>query len=115
MTHSAPGWDVQKANTLYRKRPVIVEAFRWDGKSGMDWSAPEWLKKAATDRKNRKKRRIFFELDNGEIAIMIKTLEGTMTARSGDWIIRGVEGEIYPCKDSVFMATYEPVHPESEG
>lgn len=43
----------------------------------------------------------------GEIAI--KTLEGVMHARLGDWIIRGVEGEFYPCKPGIFDATYEAV------
>jgi len=39
----------------------------------------------------------------------IKTLEGTMRANLGDWIIRGVKGELYPCKPDIFTATYEPV------
>lgn len=39
----------------------------------------------------------------------IPTLEGTMTAIDGDWIIKGVKGEFYPCKPDVFAATYEPV------
>lgn len=39
----------------------------------------------------------------------IKTLEGTMIARVGDWIIRGISGELYPCKPDIFAATYEPV------
>jgi len=41
--------------------------------------------------------------------LLIDTLEGTMTARRGDWIIKGVVGEIYPCKPDIFAATYEPV------
>lgn len=44
-----------------------------------------------------------------EKTVQVDTLEGTMTACAGDWIITGVEGEQYPCKDSVFRATYEPV------
>lgn len=39
----------------------------------------------------------------------IKTLEGTMRADVGDWIIQGVKGELYPCKPDIFAATYEPV------
>ena len=39
----------------------------------------------------------------------IYTLEGTMTAQPGDWIITGVAGERYPCKDNIFRATYEAV------
>lgn len=39
----------------------------------------------------------------------IKTLEGTMRAELGDWVIRGVKGELYPCKPDIFAATYDPV------
>lgn len=48
---------------------------------------------------------------NGElecIGINIKTLEGTMLAMPGDWIITGVKGEVYPCKPDIFAATYDP-------
>jgi hypothetical protein len=41
--------------------------------------------------------------------LYIETLEGTMKADNGDWIIRGVKGELYPCKPDIFEATYEPV------
>lgn len=44
--------------------------------------------------------------NNGEIDI--HTLEGTMRASNGDWIIRGVKGELYPCKPDIFAATYDP-------
>jgi hypothetical protein len=43
--------------------------------------------------------------------IAIYTLEGVMTASSGDWIIKGVKGEFYPCKNDIFEATYEYVSP----
>jgi hypothetical protein len=43
------------------------------------------------------------------VEIEIETLEGTMTATPGDWIICGVQGELYPCKPDIFEATYEPV------
>ena len=42
-------------------------------------------------------------------AIIIRTLEGNMWARPGDWIIKGVKGEFYPCKHDIFEQTYEPV------
>lgn len=41
--------------------------------------------------------------------VLIETLEGTMKADKGDWIIRGVKGELYPCKPDVFKMTYEEV------
>lgn len=46
--------------------------------------------------------------------VQIRTLEGTMLAVPGDWIITGVKGERYPCKDDIFRATYEPVDGEWE-
>jgi len=45
---------------------------------------------------------------NGLPTLRIQTLEGEMTASLGDWIIRGVKGEFYPCKPDIFAATYEP-------
>lgn len=43
--------------------------------------------------------------------VSIETMEGTMTATIGDWIIRGIKGELYPCKPDIFEATYEQVAP----
>jgi hypothetical protein len=51
--------------------------------------------------------------DPGPAFMLIETLEGVMRAEVGDWIIRGVKGEFYPCKPDIFAATYEPVD-ESE-
>ena len=45
---------------------------------------------------------------SAEPSIAIYTLEGTMTARVGDWLIRGVDGEFYPCRSDIFEKTYEP-------
>jgi hypothetical protein len=47
--------------------------------------------------------------DDAEIGLLIVTLEGEMLGRQGDWIIRGVQGEFYPCKPDIFAATYELV------
>lgn len=46
--------------------------------------------------------------DLGDPALLIPTLEGEMRAEVGDWIIRGVKGELYPCKPDIFEATYDP-------
>ena len=53
--------------------------------------------------------------DPSDVAIFldIPTLEGTMTANRGDWVIRGVKGEFYPCKPDIFDQTYEPVEETS--
>ena len=84
----------------YRKKPLIIEAFKWTG--GPDQREdPEWMVDAI--RKN-----IVSFVPSG---MLIATLEGAMMASLGDYIIKGVKGEIYPCKPDIFMATYEPVIP----
>lgn len=81
----------------YRKKPVVIEAMRW---MGNNWpEITEWHEGSLPNTF------ISFELDE----LKIKTLEGVMTADLGDWIIKGVRGEFYPCKDEIFKATYEPV------
>jgi hypothetical protein len=47
--------------------------------------------------------------DDHVLALAIPTLEGLMVAHEGDWVIKGVQGELYPCKPDIFAATYEPV------
>lgn len=79
----------------YRKRPVIIQAVRW-----MNGELPAELDQAVIDGKIR-----FTELGT----LLIDTLEGCMEARSGDWIIKGIAGEYYPCKHSIFEVTYEAV------
>lgn len=79
----------------YRKKPVVVDAYQLGG----DEPAPMWLVDAMSDgivtAVNRK--------------VYIKTLEGWHHANHGDYIIRGVKGEIYPCKPDIFKMTYEEV------
>lgn len=81
----------------FRKRPVVIEAFR----IFID-ETPAWFQRAMDAQK-------IWHTSLPEELMNIKTLEGVMQARRGDWIIQGVEGEIYPCKDSIFQATYEAV------
>ena len=81
-----------------RKKPVVVEAVRWDGR---DATFAE-IEKMAPGAKR---------LHRLGAVMSVITLEGTMSASLGDWIIRGVKGEIYPCKPDIFEATYEPVSP----
>lgn len=87
----------------YRKKPVEIEAFLWTG--GPDQTEdPEWAVEAIN------KGKIFFAKDDiNETIICINTLEGVMTGQQGDYIIKGVKGEIYPCKPDIFELTYEPV------
>lgn len=56
-----------------------------------------------------RKRPIVIEAFRSPHRVMIPTLEGDMICEKGDWIITGVQGEQYPCKDDIFRATYEPV------
>ena len=76
----------------FRKKPVIVEAVQWTGENldEIEAFAPDCA---------------FYNRTNG---ILIDTLEGLMEAKLGDWIIKGVQGEFYPCKPDIFAATYEP-------
>ena len=86
----------------YRKRPVIIDAFQWTGDQNQT-EDPTWIIEAL----NAKKVKI---VGSGKLCIMsIETLEGVMTGRVGDFIIKGVQGEIYPCKPDIFNQTYEKV------
>jgi hypothetical protein len=80
----------------YRKKPVVIEAVQWHGESNCQ-EVFDFLGLEHSED----------ELDHSEIHI--ETLEGTMTARPGDWIIKGVKGERYPRKPDIFEATYEAV------
>ena len=84
----------------YRKKPVVIEAVQW---LGGDESWEEILKFS----ENPHYRRMDLLAGNGKITI--KTLEGEMTADKGDWIIKGIKGEFYPCKPDIFEQTYEKV------
>lgn len=85
----------------FRKKPVVIEATCYD------WSAPRSKEQAQDAIADFMECNIVAEaLGDG---IEIETLEGTMLARKGDWIIKGVKGEFYPCKPDIFVATYEQV------
>lgn len=85
----------------FRKRPVVVEAFRWVSQRDPNQD-PSWFKDALAAETAH--------VTAGEL--FINTLEGQMTADEGDWIIRGVKGELYPCKDDIFQETYDHCLPE---
>jgi hypothetical protein len=86
----------------FRKKPVVVEAMRLPP---IDEDASEELI-AFLD--SAPKDTIYSDYDGG---VSIATLEGTMRGDPGDWIIKGVNGEFYPCKNDVFMKSYEIVEP----
>lgn len=84
--------------SLYRKKPIVIEARQWDGSITGASHIIDWL--LANDRTARYHDEGFLKID---------TLEGMMTGEPGDWIIKGVKGEFYPCKDEIFQTTYEPI------
>ena len=79
----------------YRKKPVEIEAIIWNGEN-----LNEVLKFANTS---------YIDVDN--YTLKIETLEGDMIADRGDYIIKGIKGEFYPCKPYIFKQTYELVKP----
>lgn len=87
---------------MYRKKPVVIEAHQLDHSPASAKSIIDWAAENGTT--------INAEHDGGEShMLVIPTLEGDMQASVGDFIIRGVGGEFYPCKPDIFEATYEPV------
>lgn len=87
---------------LYRKKPVVIEARQFT-EHNCDELA-DWIRSGGHGVWVGWNRSVgdYIEID---------TLEGTMRAEVGDWIIRGVRGEFYPCKPDIFEATYEKVEP----
>ncbi|MEU3161998.1 hypothetical protein ACPCAJ_21175 [Streptomyces griseoincarnatus] len=96
--------------TKYRKRPVEIEAEQWDGTAEGATRIVDWILShgsTATYTCSNPERCAEHDGDTPH-SIAIRTLEGTMRADLGDWIIRGVQGEFYPCKPDIFATTYEP-------
>lgn len=85
----------------FRKKPVVIEAFQWE--PGCAFPAP------AFNELPPLARIVGDDRTPDEHYLAIQTLEGTMRANPGDWIIKGVKGEFYPCKPDIFEATYEAV------
>lgn len=80
----------------FRKRPVTIEAMQiTDAKSVLD--IEEWINNPTVG------------FNTNPPTLWIDTLEGRMTAYAGDWIIKGVNGEFYPCKNEIFIKTYQEV------
>lgn len=83
---------------MYRKKPVVINAVQWDGTVEEATDIINWILTGELVARY-----------HDDPAIMIDTLEGTMRADPGDWIIKGVNGEFYPCKPDIFAQTYEAV------
>jgi hypothetical protein len=81
--------------TKYRKKPVVIEAIEWTGKNFNE------IQEFAGSESE------IIKMSSGETELVIRTLEGRMTASEGDYIIKGIQGEFYPCKSDIFEQTYE--------
>lgn len=79
----------------FRKKPVVIDAVLWDGNVSTLVDLGFYENTVSQDLLSK--------------TLQIETLEGEMTAQVGDWIIRGVNGELYPCKPDIFAKTYEEV------
>lgn len=88
----------------FKKKPVVIEAHQFHGSSTELKAFHDWMDGYAFQRPAICTRDIR--------PLTISTLEGLMSAQPGDWVIKGVKGEFYPCKPDIFKATYEEV---SEG
>jgi hypothetical protein len=82
----------------FRKKPVVIDAVQYIGENCLTDIEP-FVGQMIPQRER-----------NGQTILLIPTLESPHEATPGDWIIRGVKGEYYPCKPDIFAATYEPVH-----
>lgn len=84
----------------YRKKPVVVEAVKFDGtnyREVLEFIHPDMSETELAGAEKMK------------LPIVIETLEGDMNVSIGDYVIRGVQGEFYPCKPDIFEATYEAI------
>lgn len=96
----------------YRKKPVEIEAFQYDGdlmNSKGEYYVPKWAVEAY------EKGIMFYGCGMGDTEeeyieeLFIETLEGTHHVSVGDYVIQGIKGELYPCKPDIFEATYEAI------
>lgn len=89
----------------FRKKPVVIEAKRWTGNDS------DWREFYDFCKNERGVSELTGPHPVGESSglsrVSIVTLEGVMFAEPGDWIIKGIKGEFYPCKPDIFAATYE--------
>lgn len=110
---------MKTAPSKFRKKPVTIEAMRLEGTAGETHAVYVWIEENTagsydTNARDENGERlpapdsgVSIDAETGNL--VIATLEGEMQANYGDWIIRGVAGEFYPCKPEIFAATYEEV------
>ena len=91
----------------FRKKPVVIEAFQAVRYLHTEW--PPWFQEAYTKGDVPRPGAAWIDKEDPERRLVIGTLEGNHLVNWGDWIIRGIAGELYPCKPGIFEMTYEPV------
>lgn len=102
----------------FRKRPIVIEAQQLIGTNAECFAVYQWVEShigsvpppcddPVDDPDYLPKPGVTIDPTDGQLTI--RTLEGDMKASVGDWIIQGVQGEFYPCRDDIFRATYEAV------
>lgn len=88
----------------YRKKPVVIEAIQWNGAN------LEELKNFVGPSLHWGTVTLYGFTNNEQmLRVIIHTLEGDHEAKVGDYIIKGIQGEFYPCKPEIFAKTYEAV------
>ena len=85
---------------IYRKKPVSIQAVKTDGSPESNREIIDWTRGSETPASMDSNA-------HGKAQLSIATLEGAHWVRPGDWIIKGVHGEFYPCKPDIFEKTYE--------
>jgi hypothetical protein len=98
----------EQAVQRFRKKPVVIETMRWVGSATGATPIIDWVLDGEGTARYHEEECMYSACPDGE-HIVIDTLEGNMTASPGDWIIKGVAGEFYPCRSDIFEATYEEV------
>jgi hypothetical protein len=88
----------------FRRKPIMIDAVQWTGSMTC---LGELQPLTLPDRRTLQVVEDF--IDAGPPSLAIQTLEGEMVANPGDWIIKGVKGDLYPCKPDIFAETYEEV------
>lgn len=107
-----PGLDTEPESASvqrFRKRPVVIEAMRWEGTAAAATPVIDWILSGDGTARYHEGEPSGAPAEH----IAIDTLEGPIGASAGDWVVRGVAGEFYPCKPAIFAETYEPAADEA--
>ena len=89
----------------YTKLPITIEAIQFNGGNASDIA--RWVDPMVSE--NELPEGWWIAADGNGAGLMVPTTEGVMRADIGDWIIKGVKGEFYPCKPDIFAMSYRPV------